>query len=47
MWRRLAFAAAWLALFALSFYVAIQVGSFSLGLLDDVDAAQRAVASAH
>lgn len=34
VWRRLAFAAAWIALFALSFYAAIQLGSLSLGLLD-------------
>jgi serine/threonine protein kinase len=47
VWRRLAFAAAWLALFALSFYVAIQVGSFSLSVMERAAAPERAVASAH
>jgi serine/threonine protein kinase len=46
MWRRLAFAAAWLALFALSFYAAIQIGSFSLGLIERSQAPESAVASA-
>jgi hypothetical protein len=35
MWRKLALVAAWLALFALSFYVAVQLGSLSLGLIDE------------
>jgi serine/threonine-protein kinase len=46
MWRRLAFAAAWLALFALSFYAAIQLGSFSLGLIEGTGTHEGAVASA-
>lgn len=45
IWRRLAFGAAWLALFALSFYVAIQIGSFSLSLIDRAQAPER-IASA-
>lgn len=47
LWRRLALAAAWLALFALSFYVAIQVGSLSLDLLGVGAPAHEAVARTH
>lgn len=46
LWRRLALAAAWLGLFALSFYVAIQLGSLGLSLVDRSGAPERAVASA-
>jgi serine/threonine-protein kinase len=46
MWRRLAFAAAWLALFGLSFYAALQIGSLSLSLIERTVAPERAVASA-
>lgn len=45
MWRRLAFAAAWLALFGLCFYAAIQIGSLSLGLMEHSAAPASAVAS--
>jgi serine/threonine protein kinase len=47
LWRRLALGAAWLALFALSFYVAIQIGSLGLSLIDRGGAPPRAVANAH
>jgi serine/threonine-protein kinase len=46
MWRKLALVAAWLALFALSFYVAVQLGSLSLGLIDEPIERGGAVAQA-